>query len=301
MAEDPPDTSGGKPADEATNEVTQDEGPRVEAGGTTQGETEHQVSTPAAEWWRIDPAPPTLVEQGTPPGGTPPSGTPPYGTPPPGTPPYGTPPYGTPPPGTPPWSAPGWGGPPWGGPPQWYGWGPGWQGGPPQAAPGFPSPAASPRRPVPWVILGAVLAGVAMIALGLGIGYSVWGSSVAAVGTPRHVTIPFPRISPSTGIGRRGFLGVDISSSPSTSKATTPGAHVVAVVPSSPAAKAGIVKGDTITEFDTKTVASAAALEIDVVGMTPGTHVKVGWVTSTGKHDSATVTLAPRPLTAPVG
>ena len=296
---------------------------------------------------------------GTPPSGTPPFGTPPAGTPPVGTPPAGTPPFGTPPlggtgaegnapsagpvpgapPGSgspwgaPPWGAPTWGGPPWGGPPQWSGWGPGWPASPPGWSP-FPpgwspstagppsSSASSPRRPLSWLVIGGVLGAIAMVAIGLGIGFSVWGGS-APVADRGGAAFPAPRIGP--GIGSGGFLGVEVgpsgfvpaptaptrsSTTPSTSPGTpsgppaapsTPGAHVVSVVPSSPAAKAGIEKGDTITEFATRPVRSALTLRIDVLGMAPGSRVKVGWVTPAGKHESATVTLARRPATRRLG
>ncbi len=350
MAEVPPDASGGEPVDEASNETTQDEGTQVEQGGSGGGQS--QPEEPArAEWWHVDPEPPTIATQQTPPSGTPPSGPPPYATPPFGTPPpygapqfgtpqfgtpppyggpqfgapppygpppyaapqFGTPPpYGAPPPGTPPygaptWSMPGWGAPPWAGGAQWYGWGPGSPGGPAQPQSGSSSPTPPRRRPIPWVIIGAVLAAIAMIALGVGIGFSVWGGSTAAVARQR-VTVPSPRISPTTGIrrgfpftgtGRGGFLGVEIATTSSVT--TSSGAHVESVVPSSPAAKAGIVKGDTITEFDTKSVTSAAALATAVARISPGTRVKVGWVTSAGKHESATVTLASRTAATSLG
>ncbi len=337
MSEVPPDAQGGEPADEASNEVAQDENTRVEGAGSGRGQPQPE-STAFPEWWRIEPAPPAFTPQGTPPTGTPPAGTPPWGTPPWVTPPWGTPPagtpWGTPPPGTP-WGTPPWGTPPpgapvsggivppgptppfgtppasasppatgwgpsWAGAPQWYGWGPGWPGGPQQPSPGPSTPSTPRRKPLPWVIIGAVLAAIAMIGLGVGIGFSVWGGGSAPAVARRGVTVtPFPRVSPFTGRG--GFLGVVISTTPSTTK---PGAHVVDVVPSSPAAKAGIVKGDSITGFDTRPVASARTLENDVPEVAPGTHVKVGWVTATGKHESATVTLASRttgPTSSSVG
>lgn len=324
MSEVPPEGSDGERVEESSHEESgamSTQGLQVGEGGPGPGQP--QVERPAtAEWWRIDaePSPPGARPSPTaptPPTGTPPSGTPPFGTPPSGsTPPFGTPPPPTPPPGTPPWTVPGWGAPPWAGaPPQWYGWGPGWPGGPPQP-PSDSSSSPSPRHhPRSWVIVGGLLAAIAMVALGVGIGYSVWGGASAPAASRHRVTVPFPRVSPFTrastrgltraftgvfrGLGRGGFLGVKIEATPSVT--TTSGAHVEGVVASSPAAKAGIVKGDTITEFDTRSVASARTLEIDVVRMSPGSRVKVEWVTPTGKHESATVTLASRPATSPLG
>jgi PDZ domain len=323
MSDVPPDESGGEPAGEAHDEMTTGGG-SAQGDGTPGGEEAPPERSAPDEWWRREPRPsaPT-AEQASPagsqPAGTPPSGTPPYGAPaaggtppfsPPGpwgTPPFGTPPLssepGTPPYGAPPWTAPGWGVPPWVGAPQWYGWGPGWTGGPPPPPAGTSFSGSGRRQPLPWVIIGAIVAVVAMVGLGLGIGYSVWGGTSAPAAVRGGASAPLPRINPS--FGRGGFLGVEVSGGPlatsSSSTATTPGAHVVSVVAGSPAAKAGIVKGDTITEFDTEAVSSAQGLAVDVLGLSPGTHVKVGWVTSTGKHETATVTLASRPASSSIG
>lgn len=70
---------------------------------------------------------------------------------------------------------------------------------------------------------------------------------------------------------------------------------MLAVVPDSPAAKAGIVAGDTITSFATHTVVSSLTLEFDTYRDGPGTKVSVAWTTPTGKHESTSVTLAKRP------
>lgn len=215
------------------------------------------------------------------------------------------------------WGPSPWGTPPWGVPPPWYGWGPGWPGGPGNAPPAA-SPGAQWRRrvPLPWVIVGAVLAGLAMIALGVGIGFSAWGStsSAAARSGRVHLFRPGSPIRPArpsipvTGAG--GFLGVDIApgglAAPATGTApaggsSSPGAHVVGVVATSPAAKAGIVAGDVITKFGTHSVGSAPTLQFDVRYDSPGQHVKVTWSTAAGKQQSATVTLAKRPASRSIG
>jgi hypothetical protein len=331
MSDAPSDASGGEPTDDGSETMNVDGvgEPRPAPPSEEPATPAPQTPTGPAEtnaWWRIEPErlshPQEAPAAGSPPSGTPPSGTPPYGTPPP----YGAP--GSQPPGTPgspgaapPWSTPPWSGTPqWG--PQWSGWGPGWPGPPGwgwqaggwQGGPLTPgASSASPlRRPIPWVVIGALLAGVAMVALGLGIGYSVWGGSATAPARSSTAARLPPRVSPS--IGRGGFLGVEVaaagfapatspptSTSTTTTTPTTPGARVVAVVPSSPAAKAGIVKGDTITEFATKTVSSALTLRIDVLQQRPGSRVKVGWVTASGKHESAMVTLARRPGARSIG
>src|SRR5579863_4830879 len=182
MSEDPSDASGGEPTDDGSETMNVDgvEEPRPAPPSEEPATPAPQTPTGPAEtnaWWRIEPErlshPQETPAAGSPPSGTPPSGTAPYGTPPP----YGAP--GSQPPGTPgsPGAAPPWSTPPWSGTPGWGWQAGGWPGGPP--TPGASS--ASPlRRPIPWVVIGALLAGVAMVALGLGIGYSVWGGSATA-------------------------------------------------------------------------------------------------------------------------
>ncbi len=217
-----------------------------------------------------------------------------------------------------PWGQAPWGQAPWGVPPPWYGWGPGWPGGPGNAPPPLAGPSAKRGRPVPlpWLIVGAVLAGLAMMAVGVGIGFSVWGpttSAAARAGRVHHFgpgspIRPARPVVPAPGAG--GFLGVEIAPGglavPSTGTApaggsATPGAHVVGVVATSPAAKAGIVAGDVITGFGTRPVGSALTLQFDVRYDSPGQHVKVTWRTPAGTQESATVTLAKRPASRAVG
>jgi hypothetical protein len=336
------DEPGGEAREESTDATPAGATPpdATPVGATPAGPTPAEPNQAATtEWWRRDPEPPRsrpsgltapagIAPAGTAPagssesgstsGGTPPGGTPPGGTPPEGTPPFGMPPFGAPPagspPGTPPWGnpqwgGPPWGGPPWGGPPPWYGWGPGWPGPvPPAQAATSPAPRTR-HQPFAWVIIGCLIAAFAMVAIGLGIGYSVWGgTTTAAVTAPARggVQAPAPRIAP--GLGRSGFLGVEVvpsslfgGATPPSATAPTRGAYVVGVVPSSPAAKAGIVKGDTITTFAGRAVNSAGTLRIDALDHAPGTKVKVAWITSSGKHESATVTLARRPKTGSIG
>ncbi len=327
-----------RPAESPSGELTGDGSPGEAAPGAAPGPDGAPQDAPATgpeqapdadaiAWWRREPGPSRPPSEGTPPGGTLPETAPPGATPPFGTPPFGTgpvqgpvPPWGGAPPwagGAPPWAsgAPPWAsGPPWaGGPPPgtppwtsgppWYGWGYGWSGAPTQVgvASGVPG---TRRRPLPWAVIAAVLAAIVLVALGLGVGYSVWGGTTSAPARSNTAGPP-ARISPLPGRG--GFLGVEVSASglgagaTSSSPASTPGAYVDLVLPGSPAARAGIVKGDTITEFGTRPVRSPVTLRVDVLSRTPGSRVKLGWVTAAGKHRSATVTLARRPATKSVG
>ena len=314
MSEVPPGVPEGEAVDESSSEeleMASGEALRLhETDGPGPGQPEPERPA-SAEWWRIGTEPragaadsTSRAAQPMPPGGPPPAGAapPPAGAAPP---PAGAapPPAGAAPPSAgaaPPWSMPGWGAPPWAGSPQWYGWGgPGWPGGPMQPPTGSAPPAQPRRHPLSWVVVGGLIATIAMVALGLGIGYSVWGGASVPASARNGAGVPTPRIPPFTAAGRGGFLGVRIATTPSLT--TTSGAHVEGVVASSPAARAGIVKGDTITGFGTRTVASARTLAIDVIQVSPGTREKVEWVTATGKHEVATVTLASRPATRRLG
>jgi S1-C subfamily serine protease len=171
---------------------------------------------------------------------------------------------------------------------QWWG---SWWGPPP---PGFyGSPPPRPPRPHPLLTLAAGIAAAAMIALGVGIGYIVWGSPTAAVRSRSSLPVT-PRVPSSGATTNHGFLGVVISPSAPAASGTS-GAQVLKVVPGYPAAKAGIVAGDTITSFGTHKVVSSITLEFDTRQDPPGTKVSVAWSTSTGKHEHATLTLAKAP------
>ena len=63
------------------------------------------------------------------------------------------------------------------------------------------------------------------------------------------------------------------------------------VVPDSAAAQAGIVKGDIITGFNGKEVASSSDLMLDVRGEQPGTEVTLTVVKADGQTQDVKVTL----------
>ena len=261
----------------------------------------------------------TPADAGAPPGDIAP-GTPAQAGTTPSPPPYGSGPSvagaargpwpgaATPPPGAPPG---GWYG-PWGG----WGWGPPGPWSPGPWPPTAPSRPPRPRRPArPWLILGAALATLLLVGAGIGIGFGVWGTGQTAASARIPTRVLPTRVLPTRvlptrvlptrvgpGIGgtsaRRAFLGVEVGRRPSTSGAApSAGAYVLGVVSGSPAAKAGITAGDTITRFGTQTVDGAATLALDVRGDAPGQHVKVSWTTPSGKHVSTTVTLTTRRTT----
>lgn len=95
-------------------------------------------------------------------------------------------------------------------------------------------------------------------------------------------------------IGTPAFLGVAFTAGNTGS--TSNGATVGQVLQGTPAAKAGIAAGDTITKVGSKAVDSADALSTALGKYAPGDKVKITWVSgTTGKTQSATVTLMAGP------
>jgi S1-C subfamily serine protease len=105
-------------------------------------------------------------------------------------------------------------------------------------------------------------------------------------------------------IGATGFLGVAIQpsangtgangSNGSSSPSSTP-AVVSTVIAGSPADKAGIVAGDTITGFNGSQVASAEDLTTLTHRHHPGDKVSITWTDQAGQSHEATVTLVTGP------
>jgi S1-C subfamily serine protease len=100
-------------------------------------------------------------------------------------------------------------------------------------------------------------------------------------------------------IGTTALLGVEVETAGSsvfggTSSATS-GALVAGVVSSSPAAKAGLVEGDTITAVDGQSVSSPTALTNDLGGEKPGGKVQLTYQDQSGTNHTVTVTLGSGP------
>lgn len=178
------------------------------------------------------------------------------------------------------------------------------------------------------VAAASVLAALMLIGVGVAVGFGVWGTSASAprtaapatpvvpgpgigVPSPTRPLVPtrFPAPVPQPG----AFLGVEVTSGAAPSGGSTPratpsapgqtgaGAHVVAVVPKSPAARAGIVAGDTITGVGGQPVRSAITLQFEIGHDSPGEHVTIAWVEKTGKQRSATVALMSPPRSGVAG
>ncbi len=136
------------------------------------------------------------------------------------------------------------------------------------------------------------------------------------INTARSVVnqIRHGQASSQVHVGQRGILGVQVttvrearqavgqpfpfgpgSSSPTSIAPVSSGAAVMAVVPGSPAASAGIRPGDVIVSLDGSTISSPNALSSALAGDHPGHSVTVGWVDQAGNHHHATLRLAPGP------
>jgi S1-C subfamily serine protease len=96
-----------------------------------------------------------------------------------------------------------------------------------------------------------------------------------------------------TAANTRGYLGIEVQGTDPQNNLG--GAVIVGVTPASPAARAGLQAGDTITDVDGRTVTSGNSLTQTLQGTKPGQGVRVGWVDSSGESHYATITLASGP------
>jgi S1-C subfamily serine protease len=99
-------------------------------------------------------------------------------------------------------------------------------------------------------------------------------------------------------LGLPGFLGVAVQSATAQGgfgSSSSSGAVITQVVPGSPAARAGLAAGDTITAFDGQSVDSPDTLTTLTRGHHPGDRVQVGWTDQAGASQKATITLATGP------
>jgi len=96
--------------------------------------------------------------------------------------------------------------------------------------------------------------------------------------------------SSTVHIGPRGMIGVQV-----TALSTGNGATVENVTGGSPAAKAGIKAGDTITAIDGSPVTSSDVLGTLIKAHAAGDQVTVSWTDSGGSQHNARVTLVAGP------
>lgn len=91
--------------------------------------------------------------------------------------------------------------------------------------------------------------------------------------------------------GLPAFLGVALSA-----EGTTAGTTIAKVYASTPASKAGMVAGDTITRVGSTKVSTGAALQKAIKALSPGDSVRITWTDSSGSSHIATVTLIDGPV-----
>jgi S1-C subfamily serine protease len=103
-------------------------------------------------------------------------------------------------------------------------------------------------------------------------------------------------------IGATAFLGLEIGSPSSSNgfggfggQSSTNGVTVAGTVSGSPAAKAGITEGDTITAVGGQSVSSPEDVAHTLVKYHPGDSISVSWVDQSGQSHTSDVTLATGP------
>jgi S1-C subfamily serine protease len=96
------------------------------------------------------------------------------------------------------------------------------------------------------------------------------------------------RSSPSVHIGATAFVGLALADAPN-------GTAVTTVLPGSPAAKAGLERGDVITAFDARPVARVGDLRRLLLTKHPGDSVTLAYTDTLGNKTKATIVLASGP------
>jgi len=104
--------------------------------------------------------------------------------------------------------------------------------------------------------------------------------------------------SATVHIGRTGLMGVQILQANQAAANGVPagsGAAVAGVLPSSPAANAGLQAGDVIVSVNGHRVTSPEGLQAALEPHHPGDRITVGWTDQQGQAQSGTLTLIPGP------
>ena len=103
--------------------------------------------------------------------------------------------------------------------------------------------------------------------------------------------------SAAVRIGVPGQLGVVMSDpvAPATPGDPVAGVTVAEVIPGSPAANAGIVPGDTLTEVDGQPATSPDAVSAQIKKHRSGEKLNFSWIDGSGRRRNATVILAAGP------
>jgi S1-C subfamily serine protease len=97
-------------------------------------------------------------------------------------------------------------------------------------------------------------------------------------------------------VGPTAFLGASTEETPYNKDGSiTKGVVVTDVIPGTPAAQVGLVRGDVITSFGGTLISSNTVLTNLLIGAQPGMSVEVGWLDQQGSSIAAVVTLASGP------
>ncbi|HUZ40493.1 MAG TPA: trypsin-like peptidase domain-containing protein [Acidimicrobiales bacterium] len=98
-------------------------------------------------------------------------------------------------------------------------------------------------------------------------------------------------------IGATAFLGVEFASATSTGGGANAsgGVTIAGTVPGTPAAQAGLVAGDTITEIAGQPVTSGSGLQSILLTKKPGDTIEVTFVNTSGTSETVSVTLQSGP------
>lgn len=91
-------------------------------------------------------------------------------------------------------------------------------------------------------------------------------------------------------IGPTAFLGVSLRDT-----STDTGAEIQEIIPDGAAGAAGLIAGDVITSLNGVTISSSADIRKEVLSLTPGTSVPIGWTDSSGTAHTGTITPASGP------
>lgn len=128
-------------------------------------------------------------------------------------------------------------------------------------------------------------------------GFTFEGTSNQSYAVPIHEVagiarqiVHARRSSGTIHLGETAFMGVEVASPPSQVETV-----VVAVLPGTPAAQAGLVAGDTLTSVAGRSVPSPESLTQVLLGLRPGISVTVRYVDPSGAHHRVIVHLVSGP------
>jgi S1-C subfamily serine protease len=102
--------------------------------------------------------------------------------------------------------------------------------------------------------------------------------------------------SATVHLGVPGLLGVVMNDqTPSTAPGAASGVEVAEVMPGSPAAGAGVVAGDTLTEVDGQPATTPDAVSTQIKTHRAGDKINFSWTDGSNRRRNATVVLGPGP------